>query len=153
MVRREMEFVVRGPVGREDIEGVCARLGMQLAGEAEAGPLVVDVGQLGPGDAVALEAMARIRLVAGRGRPVRFRNVPGRLRELIEWVGLGHLLGIESGVESGVEMGGEAEEGEEVGGLHEVTGPISPIEAAEGLLYHPQRPRRQEGVDPGDAVA
>jgi ABC-type transporter Mla MlaB component len=103
----EVVFVVRGPVERQDVPGVVARLREQLSRHGETTTVVVDARELGPAGAAALEVLARIRLTAGR-RPVRFTNVPRRLRDLVEWVGLGHLLG--------VEPGRHAEQGEEVRG-------------------------------------
>lgn len=89
----EVEFVVWGPLARQDVPGVCERLSEQLARHdpAAASVVVVDAARLAQSDAVAMEALARIRVTA-RPRPVRFRNVPAGLRELMEWVGLGHLL-------------------------------------------------------------
>jgi ABC-type transporter Mla MlaB component len=104
-------FVVRGPVARQDVPGVVARLREQLAHHGEGATVVVDAHELGPANAAALEVLARIRLTAGQ-RPVRFENVPRRLRELMEFVGLGHLL-----KGSGVEPERQAEEGEEVRGV------------------------------------
>ncbi|MEO3755932.1 STAS domain-containing protein [Streptomyces sp. B6B3] len=90
MTRREVVFVVWGPVERADVPGVCERLKEQLERSEPGGTLVVDVADLGPGDAAALDLLARIRLAADR--PVRFSHMHGRLRQLVEWVGLGHLL-------------------------------------------------------------
>ncbi len=90
MTRREVVFVVWAPVERSDVPGICVRLREQLARADPGGILVVDVGLLGPGDTAVLELIARIRLTADR--PVCFANVHGRLRQLVEWVGLGHLL-------------------------------------------------------------
>jgi ABC-type transporter Mla MlaB component len=90
VTRREVVFVVWGPVERADVPGVCERLKEQLERSGPGGTLVVDVADLGPGDAAALDLLARIRLAADR--PVRFSHMHGRLRQLVEWVGLGHLL-------------------------------------------------------------
>lgn len=103
----DVVFVIRGPLTRQDVPGELARLGEQLARHPEDTALVVDARELVPPGAATLDLLARIRLAAGR-RPVRFENVPPRLRELTRWVGLGHLLD--------VEHQRHPEEGEEVGG-------------------------------------
>jgi ABC-type transporter Mla MlaB component len=160
----EIVFVVRGPVARQDVPGVCARLGEQLARHDDGTTVVVDAHELGPANAAALELLARIRLTAGR-RPVRFENVPRRVRELVEWVGLGHLLHVELQVEQAgapaeragraglrVEAERHVEEREEVRGLRHGGVGGQPAEGGlDGLLGL----RRQEDGDvahppPGD---
>ncbi|WP_159037315.1 hypothetical protein [Streptomyces specialis] len=109
-------FVVRGPVTREDVPGLCERLTAH-ARRGGAAVLTVDVAALvaPPGgaasNAVVVEALARMKLTAKRlGRPVRFLNVGSGLQGLLGWLGLG-------------EMGGQPEEREQAGRVQERVDP------------------------------
>lgn len=89
---------IRGPLSRADLPGLYARVcGIP---EANAGGLLVcDVSGLAA-DAVAVEALCRLRLGAlHRGRAVRLRGASRELLEIVALVGLADVLGPELGVE------------------------------------------------------
>jgi hypothetical protein len=72
-----------------------------------------------PCDAGAVDAMARIRVRAGRlGIDVRYHDPCDELRALVELVGLTEVL-----LGSGLEAGSEAEEREEPSGVEEERDP------------------------------
>lgn len=74
------------PLRRADLPGVYARTCLLLARRASV--LVVSVDGVAA-DAVALEALARLRLVTRRaGCAVRFEGASAELRELIAFAGL-----------------------------------------------------------------
>ncbi|MDT0346664.1 STAS domain-containing protein [Streptomyces litchfieldiae] len=99
-------FIVRGPVAREDVPGVCERL-RAFVGSSGAREVTVDIGAVGRADAVALEVVTRLRLTARRlDCRLRFVNVGCGLSGLLGWLGLG-------------EVQGEVEEREEARGVQE----------------------------------
>ncbi|RBM23599.1 sulfate transporter [Streptomyces sp. PT12] len=121
-------FVIRGPVARDDVPGICERLSAHVR-RGGMGDVTVDVAEVGGANAVALEVVARLRLTAKRlGCGIRFVNMRAGLPGLVGWLGLGEVGLGEVGLgEVGLgEVGGEAEEGE-------------------------QPCRVEEGVDPDDA--
>jgi anti-anti-sigma regulatory factor len=80
---------------------------------APTGPLVCDVSQITVPDEHALEALARLQLIARRsGTSIRLDNADERLVDLIAIVGLAEVLRV---VESGVESDRQVEEREQVG--------------------------------------
>ena len=86
----EVAFAIRGPITRADLSGlgdrVCERLG--TAGST----LRCDVAGVEP-DAVTVDALARLQLAARRrGCEVRLRHPSAALLELIELMGLTHVL-------------------------------------------------------------
>jgi len=84
-------FAVRGPIGRDDLPGLCARV---CALFSEHGPGVVhcDVETV-PADAVTIDALARLQLGARRyGCQVRLRHVSPDLRALVGFLGLDAVL-------------------------------------------------------------
>jgi hypothetical protein len=59
--------------------------------------IVCDVSALEP-DAVTIDTLARLQLTARRlGRDLRLDNLTGELRELLSFVGLDEVLGVEPG--------------------------------------------------------
>ena len=99
-----------------------ARLDARLRALPRGTVVVCDVSPLTEPDLAAVEALARLRLTAGRcGIRVGLRGASARLRELLA------LTGLEGVLPLWVEPGGEAEEGEEAVGV-------------------------EEGVEPGDAA-
>lgn len=99
-----------------------ARLGARLRALPRGTVVVCDVSALTEPDLAAVEALARLRLAAGRsGHRVGLRGASARLRELLALTGLEVVLPL------WVEPGGQAEEGEEAVGV-------------------------EEGVEPGDAA-
>jgi len=82
---------VRGPLERRDLPGLYARICVKLAA-SHGGTLVCDVAPV-PVDAVAVEALARLRLGARRhGCRVLIANAPKELDELIQLFGLEEVL-------------------------------------------------------------
>lgn len=79
--------MIAGRLDRGDIPGLCARAGTMLRRGAEV--LVCDVGDLEAPDAVAVDVLARLRLVArSEGRRFRIENCADELWELIDLMGL-----------------------------------------------------------------
>lgn len=84
-------FVIRGPIERDDLPGLCARVRTRLAG-ASGRPVVCDVVAV-PIDAVTVDALARLQLAASRhGCRVVLRGASPALRELVAFMGLGDVL-------------------------------------------------------------
>lgn len=79
-----------------------------------------DVSGITEPDALALDTLARLQLVARRfGATIRLYNASDVLAALIECAGLAEVLEVETSV---VEVGGQVEEGEELGVDEEVHG-------------------------------
>jgi ABC-type transporter Mla MlaB component len=84
-------FAIRGPIARDDLPGLYARV-CSLLGEARAGVAFVDVASVEP-DAVCVDALARLQLGAKHhGCRVRLRNATPALRELVAFMGLEDVL-------------------------------------------------------------
>jgi hypothetical protein len=87
-------FAVAGPIARADLPAICGGVAALLEATG-ADVALCDVGTL-PADAVAVDALARIQLAARRmGRQVVLRHAADDLRDLLAFVGLGGVLGIE----------------------------------------------------------
>lgn len=88
--RHTVVLAIAGPIAPEDLPGLCTRASAALGDGARIA--VVDVATLAA-DAGAVEALARLRLLARR-RDVRVRLVRARpeLRELIALLGLDDVL-------------------------------------------------------------
>ncbi len=85
-------LVLRGSVAPEDIPVLCRRA-RGLLERTDAELMVCDVGALADPDAVTVEALARVRLTAGRlGRRVHLRDPCVELLELIAFMGLADIL-------------------------------------------------------------
>jgi hypothetical protein len=84
-------FVIRWPVGRDEIPGVAARVVRELHGRAP-GILVCNLAAAhaaGAVDAVAVDTLARLALAAERCRwTFRLEDTPPELAELIAMMGL-----------------------------------------------------------------
>jgi ABC-type transporter Mla MlaB component len=87
----DISFAIRGPIGRADLPGLCDRVCAVLGA---AGSVVeCDVHGVEP-DAVTVDALARLQLAARRrGCVVRLHNASASLSELVELMGLTHVLG------------------------------------------------------------
>jgi hypothetical protein len=84
-------FVVWGPIARPDLRGLCDRLS-DLIATSNATCAVCDVGDLAA-DAVAVDALARLRLVGlRRGCAVILEGWSDELRDLVSFVGLQEVL-------------------------------------------------------------
>ena len=87
----EREFAIWGPIGRDDLPGLCDRVCAVLhsygPGETRCDVAGVDA------DAVTVDALARLQLAARRlGCRVRLANASRELRELIAFMGLQDVL-------------------------------------------------------------
>ena len=88
---RTTTFAVRGPIGRDDLPGLCARVCAHLASSG-ADVAFCDVTGVAP-DAVTVDALAQLQLGARRrGCTVRLRNASVELRALVEFMGLTAVL-------------------------------------------------------------
>jgi ABC-type transporter Mla MlaB component len=86
----EVAFAIRGPISRTDLPGLCDRVCalLRTSGDVAA----CDVAGVAP-DAVTVEALARLQLAARRlGCEVRLRNASSSLLEVVELMGLTHVL-------------------------------------------------------------
>lgn len=82
---------IHGPIVRDDVPGLCARVRGVLA-EAGGGMVDCDVHGVEP-DAVVVDALARLQLAARRhGCRVRLRNASPELRDLVRLMGLVEVL-------------------------------------------------------------
>ena len=118
--------MLHGPIARGDLDAFCGRV-VVLLEAAEAGPVVCDVRALGRPDAVTVDALARLQLVARRhGRPLHLRAACEELQSLLRLMGLREILPCEEG--SALEPRGQAEEGKEVRRIqeeHDAADPVS----------------------------
>ena len=65
-----------------------------MAAPQEPSTIVIDAGSL-PADGAAVDALARLQLIAGRfGHRIALRNVAPDLRDLLEFAGLDAVLGV-----------------------------------------------------------
>jgi ABC-type transporter Mla MlaB component len=88
---RTTAFVIWGPIGRDDLPGLCERVCALLA-ESDADVALCDVRGIDP-DAVTVDALARLQLGARRhGCTVRLRNASDELRALVRFMGLTAVL-------------------------------------------------------------
>ena len=86
-----LAFAIRGPIGRDDLPGLCARV-CALLDTSRAAVVFCDVSGVEP-DAVAVDALARLQLAARRrGCRVRLRGGSSELRELVAFMGLRDVL-------------------------------------------------------------
>jgi ABC-type transporter Mla MlaB component len=86
----EVAFAISGPIARADLPGLCDRVRTVLD---ECGSIArCDVVGVEP-DAVCVDALARLQLAARRrGCCVRLENASPALLELVELMGLTHVL-------------------------------------------------------------
>jgi ABC-type transporter Mla MlaB component len=86
----EVAFAIRGPITRADLPGLCDRVCGLLG--ARGSIVACDVHGVEP-DAVTVDALARLQLAARRrGCEVRLHHASAPLRELVELMGLSHVL-------------------------------------------------------------
>ncbi len=84
-------FAIRGPIGRADLPGLCARV-CALLEESGTDVALCDVSGVDP-DAVTVDALARLQLAARRhGCRVRLRNASDELLELLAFMALRDVL-------------------------------------------------------------
>jgi len=86
----DVAFSIRGPITRADLPGLCERVCAVLG---DSGSVVrCDVSGVMP-DAVCVDALARLQLAARRrGCCVRLEHASDELLELVELMGLTHVL-------------------------------------------------------------
>ena len=86
----EVAFAISGPMSRADLPGLCKRVRAVLS---RSGAIVAcDVAGVSV-DAVTVDALARLQLAARRRDCcVMLRNPSGELLELVELMGLTHVL-------------------------------------------------------------
>jgi ABC-type transporter Mla MlaB component len=86
-----VRFVVRGPIALPDLPGLCDRV-CALIAAGNATSAWCDVSGLDP-DAVAVDALARLRLAARRfGCAVRVQGCSEELQDLVQFMGLQEIL-------------------------------------------------------------
>ena len=86
-----LAFVVRGPIGRADLPGLCDRV-CTLFERTSPDLALCDVSSVEP-DAVTVDALARLQLAARRyGCKVRLRSASDELLELVAFMGLTDVL-------------------------------------------------------------
>jgi len=86
----KVAFAIRGPIARADLPGLCDRVCALLRTSGDV--VACDVAGVAP-DAVTVEALARLQLAARRlGCEVRLRNPSVSLLEVVELMGLTHVL-------------------------------------------------------------
>jgi ABC-type transporter Mla MlaB component len=116
---------IAGSIDRAGIPGLCERARVILAA-SEATLVVCDVAGLTAPDAVAVDAMARLQLTAGRlGRRIEFLNACRELHDLLELIGLNDVL--PPRVKLSLEPERQAEHRKQVRGVEEEADPADPI--------------------------
>ncbi len=117
-------LALRGSIVRNDIRALCDRLHETLR-RGGRGPVIIDVGGLTQLDAAAIDALARLQLVARRlGRQVLLRDAGEDLVDLLQLVGLVDLF---PSIERSREPVGQVEEREQMGGVQEERDPGDPV--------------------------
>jgi ABC-type transporter Mla MlaB component len=93
---RSIAFAIRGPIRRDDLPGLCARVCALLAnGRPEVA--LCDVHGVAA-DAVTVDALARLQLAARRhGCVVRLVRASPELRDLVAFMGLTAVLAVSDG--------------------------------------------------------
>ena len=88
---RTVSFAVGGPIAREDLPGLCARV-CALLEKSRPDVVFCDVHGVEP-DAVTVDALARLQLAARRyACRVRLRNASEDLLDLVAFMGLDDVL-------------------------------------------------------------
>jgi ABC-type transporter Mla MlaB component len=88
---RTVTFAIWGPVWRDDLPGLCARV-CALLERSDADVALCDVTGIAA-DAVTVDALARLQLGARRqGCTVRLQNATAELRALVAFMGLTDVL-------------------------------------------------------------
>ena len=122
--RNTIDLVVRGPLARADIPGLCERFRLLVAG-SDAHLVVCDLDARVDPDAVTVDALARLQLTARRlGRSIRLRDASWALQELIALVGMRDVVPLGAGLRLGTK--GQTEEREQGLGVEEGVEPDDP---------------------------
>jgi ABC-type transporter Mla MlaB component len=89
---KTIAFAIEGPITRDDLPGLCARICALLRG-SEADAAYCDVRGVEP-DAVTVDALCRLQLAAARHRcQIRLRGASSELLDLVAFMGLQDVLG------------------------------------------------------------
>jgi ABC-type transporter Mla MlaB component len=116
-----LDVVICGRVTRTDIAALCERARVLLEA-SDADLVAVDLGVTVDADAATVDALARLHLTARRlGKRIRFRHACRGVRELVDLMGLGVVLGLDVG--SRLEPGRQAEQREQARGVEEEADP------------------------------
>ena len=90
--RATLVFAIEGPITRSDLPGLCNRVRSELEGSG-VDVALCDVRTVAEVDAVTVDALARLQLLARRlGCQVRLRNASDELLELVAFMGLTNVL-------------------------------------------------------------
>ncbi len=90
--RTTLVFAIEGPIARADLPGLCRRVRTVLEGSG-AEVALCDVSTVVVADAVVVDALARLQLLARRlGCQVRLQNASDELLELVAFMGLANVL-------------------------------------------------------------
>lgn len=120
-----IDVTIGGPLTPADVPRLWGRVRSRLARRLGASAVVTcDVTALRGPDAVTVEALARLQLLANRaGCRVRLLDACVEMRNLLELMGLSEVLPCSSDLEPGREV----EEREPPGGVEEERDPVDPI--------------------------
>jgi ABC-type transporter Mla MlaB component len=89
---RALVLAVGGRIEPADVGGLVERARRAIM-RSDAVVVTCDVGDIADPDAVTVDALARLQLVARRhGRAIRFRQVSRELKELLVLMGLGDVV-------------------------------------------------------------
>jgi hypothetical protein len=89
---RALVLAVGGRIEPADVGGLVERARRAIM-RSDAVVVTCDVGDIADPDAVTVDALARLQLVARRhGRSIRFRQVSRELKELLVLMGLGDVV-------------------------------------------------------------
>jgi ABC-type transporter Mla MlaB component len=89
--QKTLAFAIRGPIGHDDLPGLCDRVCMLLSGH-DAAIVECDVRGVDP-DAVTVDALGRLELAARRRScHVRLCGASPELLELVAFMGLESVL-------------------------------------------------------------
>lgn len=90
-IEHPLVFTVSGPIERDDLPGLCARVGKLFDG-SRAGVAYCEVDTVSA-DVVTVDALARLQLAAHRfGCRVHLRDASPELRQLVDFMGLSDVL-------------------------------------------------------------
>ena len=120
-----IDLVLAGPIAHADIPALCARARTLLESGA-ADRLICDVRAVAHPDAVTIDALARLQLMARRlGSQIGLRNASDELQDLLDFVGLSGVLPLSA--RSRIEARRQTEEREVRGGVEEEGDPADEI--------------------------
>jgi anti-anti-sigma regulatory factor len=124
-VATTLVLIVGGELSRADIRQLCDRARASMDGTG-ADLVVCDVGAAEDANAVTVDALARLQLIARRsGRRICIANASPALRDLMELMGLTDALPLST--ELSLQPQGEAEAREHGCGVQEEIEPHDPI--------------------------